>query len=122
VGGALQGAADVGGACVEVEIVLSQADEFALTQAGVQGEVIQRLQATTSVTVAPASTARTARYLCSTTDNSTSANPGLPTRAATTRTEKPITATVNHQLGPKCQASPATGHSASGWAVQSFFT
>ncbi len=65
--------------------------------------------AATSVTVAPASTASTARYLCSTTDNSTSANPGLPTRAATTRTENPITATVNHQLGPNCQASPGIG-------------
>lgn len=29
--------------------------------------------------------------------------------AATTCTEKPITATVNHQLGLKCQASPETG-------------
>ncbi|MEU1577533.1 hypothetical protein ABZ519_41625, partial [Streptomyces collinus] len=31
-------------------------------------------------------------------------------RTATTRTEKPNTATVNHQLGPKCQASTGTGH------------
>ena len=33
----------------------------------------------TSVTVAPANTARTASNRCSTTDNTTSAKPGLPT-------------------------------------------
>jgi uncharacterized protein (DUF2267 family) len=66
--------------------------------------------ATIDTTDSPPVTASTARYRCSTTDNSTSANPGLPPRAVRKRhtTGKPITATVNHQVGPKCQASTGT--------------
>lgn len=50
----------------------------------------------------------------------TSANPGLPTHATTTCTEKPNTATVNHQLGPKCQASPGTGQGQHGASCSEF--
>lgn len=73
--------------------------------------------AATSVTVAPTSTAKTARYLCSTTDNSTRANPGLPTRTATTRAEKPTRPvstiswdrSVKHLPGPDTSTSSSVG-------------
>ena len=48
-------------------------------------------RAATSVTGTPAKTARTARYRCSTTDNSTSANPGLPPHAARKRRDRTTT-------------------------------
>ena len=58
-----------------------------------------------SVTAAPSSTAITALYRCSITDNATNANPGLPPKA-----RKPITASgVNHLLRLSCQACRETG-------------
>jgi hypothetical protein len=61
--------------------------------------------AATSVTRAPSNTATTALYRCSTTDNATNANPGLPPKA-----KEPITANgVNHLLTLTRQASPETG-------------
>src|SRR5205823_555674 len=65
----------------------------------------------TSVTGTPALTSRTARYRCSTTDTSTSADPGLPPPDAANDEEQEsrITAPVNHLLGLRW-ASTETGH------------
>jgi hypothetical protein len=60
--------------------------------------------AATSVTDAPAKTARTASKRRSTTDNATSANPGL---RPTTPTE---TSPIKKAEHGHCQASPGTGH------------
>jgi hypothetical protein len=43
--GALEGAADAGGAVVEVEVSPAQAEEFALAESGAQGEFEQRVEA-----------------------------------------------------------------------------
>lgn len=67
----------------------------------------------TSVTVAPASTARTASNRCSTTDNTTNANPASRVQGATAEDAElrlPITTSVKHVLAHACQESPVTGH------------
>ena len=64
--------------------------------------------AATSVTLAPASTARTASRRCSTTDNTTSANLGLPESrrpAETSNSGWPKQTTVAHQLASDCRTS-----------------
>jgi hypothetical protein len=69
--------------------------------------------AATSVTVAPANTARTASRRCSTTDNTTSANLGLPESrrpAETSNSGWTKQTTVAHQLASDCRTSPGTGH------------
>lgn len=43
-GGSLKGAADGGGARVEVEVFPAQAEEFAFAESGVEGELEQRVQ------------------------------------------------------------------------------
>ena len=63
--------------------------------------------AASSVTVAPANTARTASRRCSTTDNTTTANPGLPKFRRPTETSNsvwPNPITVAHQLASMCVA------------------
>lgn len=45
--GALQGSADCGGACVQVEVFPAQAEEFALAESGVEGEFEQGVQPVT---------------------------------------------------------------------------
>jgi len=66
----------------------------------------------TLVTDSPTSTACTARGRCSTTDNSTSTDPGPQLNVARERqtASRPIKATVNHQVKPMWAASvPANG-------------
>jgi hypothetical protein len=82
-------------------------------------------RAATSVTAIPDRTSRTARYRCSTTDTSTSANPSHhhhPATATTSDTMSRITAPVNHVVGPQCQASTGIRHVASRAAVRTFST
>lgn len=45
--GALQGAADGGGARVQVEVFPAQAEEFALAESGAEGGFVQRVQPVT---------------------------------------------------------------------------
>ena len=90
----------------------------------VQRRPVHPSRAATSTTSAPSRTARTASRRCSTTDKTTSANPGLPspTPAENVAPEWPKQGHCRRSMAEECRTSVAGGQERRPESVRTFYT